>query len=122
MSGKSFVRHAACLPDDYCLSRYLYSMTSLVESTAALVREELAHRGIRQRQAAPAIGLSQQALSDRLTGRTPFTLPDLERLAELLGIDVLELLQPRQVGAEPVVNGVLLGNAQAERARREAAA
>lgn len=97
-------------------------MTSLVASIAASVREHLARRGIRQRQAAPVLGLSQQALSDRLTGRTPFTVPDLERLAELLGIDVAELLQPRQVDAEPVVNGVLLDNAQRERARREAAA
>lgn len=97
-------------------------MTSLTRSTADAVRAALAARGIRQADAAAALGLSQPAVSDRMRGRTPFTLQDLERLADYLGIEPVELLQPRQVAAEPVVNGVLLANAEAERARREAAA
>lgn len=97
-------------------------MRTLTEAIAESVRERLTQRGIRQRDAAPVLGLSQTALSDRMRGRTPFTLQDLERLADYLGIDVAELLQPRQVDAGPVVNGVLLDNAQRERARREAAA
>lgn len=43
---------------------------------------------------APHLGLSQQALSDRFTGRTPFTLEDLDRLAVYLGVTVAELLAP----------------------------
>ena len=70
-------------------------MANLIEATAATVREELARRGIRQVDVALALGLSQPAISDRLRGRTPFTLADLERLAELLGVNVAELLQPR---------------------------
>ena len=70
-------------------------MTNLTRSTASAVRDALASRGIRQVDAAAALGLSQQATSDRLRGRTPFTLADLERLAELLGIPVADLVQPR---------------------------
>lgn len=92
-------------------------MADLTTSTAAAVREHLRQRGITQQQAGPVLGLSQQALSDRLTGRTAFSLADLERLADLLGIDVRELLQPRST--EPLVSPPLLANAVAERARRE---
>lgn len=38
--------------------------------------------------------MSQPALSDRLRGRTPFTLEDLDRLAAYLGVTVAELLAP----------------------------
>lgn len=58
------------------------------------VAEHLRVRRLSQRRVAPAIGLSQQALSDRLIGRTPFTLADLDRLAEYLGVTVVELLAP----------------------------
>jgi predicted XRE-type DNA-binding protein len=84
-------------------------MTGLAEATAAAVRLHLKARGIRQVDAAPVLELSQQALSDRLTGVTAFTLRDLERLAEHYGIEV----------REPIVSPPLLANAQAERERRE---
>jgi transcriptional regulator with XRE-family HTH domain len=70
-------------------------MTNLTTATAAAVREHVRRHSLRQVDVALALGLSQQAVSDRLTGRTPFTLSDLERLAELLGVPVAELLQPR---------------------------
>lgn len=90
---------------------------SLNRSIAAAVREQMARHGLTQLQAAAAVGLSQQALSDRLTGQTRFTDADLERLGHLFGIDPRELLQPRAV--EPIVSPPLLANAQAERERRE---
>jgi transcriptional regulator with XRE-family HTH domain len=66
----------------------------LPAAVAATVREVLKARGLSQQEAAPIFGCSQQALSDRMTGRTPFTLEDLGRLAEHLGIPVAELLDP----------------------------
>ena len=66
----------------------------LPAAVAATVREVLKSRGLSQQEAAPIFGLSQQALSDRLRGRTPFTLVDLDRLADHLGITVAELLEP----------------------------
>ncbi|WP_372593577.1 helix-turn-helix domain-containing protein [Actinotalea sp.] len=71
--------------------------TNLTAAIADAVREHLRRRGVSQRTAGPLLGMSQQALSDRLTGRTPFTLADLERLADLLDLPVSDLLQPRQV-------------------------
>lgn len=69
-------------------------MTDSSAAAAAAVREALRARGIRQHTAADVLGLSQPALSDRLRGRTPFTLADLDRLADHLGVTVAELLEP----------------------------
>ena len=72
-------------------------MANLNEVTAANVRAEIARRRIRQSDVARALRVSQPAVSQRLNGHVPFTLADLEALAELLGIDVAELLQPRSL-------------------------
>jgi antitoxin component HigA of HigAB toxin-antitoxin module len=69
-------------------------MAQLSQAIAAAVREHLRRRDIRQIDLVPVLGLSQPALSSRLTGRTPFTLENLERLADHLGIPVTELLEP----------------------------
>lgn len=68
-------------------------MSKLTSATAASVREALRSRGLRQVDLIPVLQLSQPALSARLTGHTPFTLKDLERIAEHLGIPVAELLE-----------------------------
>ena len=71
-------------------------------AAAAAVREALRARGIRQHTAARVLGLSQPALSDRFRGRTPFTLADLDRIADHLGVTVAELLEPpAELVAEP---------------------
>lgn len=43
------------------------------------------------------LGLSQASISDRMTGKTPFTLADLDRLAEHLGVPVARLLEPPEL-------------------------
>lgn len=70
-------------------------MTNLNRATADAVREAMKRRGVRQAHIAAALGLSQPAVSDRLRGRTPLTLSDLERIAAALDVDVRDLLQPR---------------------------
>lgn len=55
------------------------------------IRAELARRRIAQDQLAPAIGLRQQYLSMRLSGRTPFRYPELMRLVEALGLTMADL-------------------------------
>jgi predicted transcriptional regulator len=67
-------------------------MTDPTAAMAATVRAHLHRRGIRQTDVAPVLGLSQPSVSDRLTGKTPFTLVDLQRLAANLGITVAELM------------------------------
>lgn len=68
-------------------------MTTITRAASAAVREALRSRGLRQQDIAPVLGLSQASVSDRLTGKTPFTLEDLERIAEHLGIRVADLLE-----------------------------
>lgn len=69
-------------------------MSTIDEDVAAVVRQALKEQGLSQRQAAaPIFGLSQQALSDRLRGRTPFTVADLGGLAAHLKVPVAQLLQ-----------------------------
>ena len=47
-----------------------------------------------QAQLGQHLGLSQASISDRLLGKSPFTVDELEQLAELFGITLAELLQP----------------------------
>lgn len=52
----------------------------------------MARRGITQAQLAEALGISQQSVSMRLTGRTSWNVDDLEPVADLLGVSVSQLL------------------------------
>lgn len=60
--------------------------------TASNVRAELARRGLTQEQAGSAIGLTQKAMSRRLTGTVDFSATELHKLADLLGVPVGDLL------------------------------
>ncbi|MBN9325943.1 MAG: helix-turn-helix transcriptional regulator [Cellulomonas sp.] len=68
-------------------------MPDLTTHASAAVREALHARGLRQQDLAVVLDLSQQAVSDRLRGRTPFTLADLDRIAAYLGVPMAELLE-----------------------------
>lgn len=52
------------------------------------VRAALAARGLSQRAAARALGVSQQYLNRRLTGEVPMSLEDFLALASLLELDL----------------------------------
>jgi transcriptional regulator with XRE-family HTH domain len=63
------------------------------------IRALLARRRINGVQLALRIGRSQSYVSRRLTGETAFDADDLERIAEVLGVNVVELMpspKPRQ--------------------------
>lgn len=90
--------------------------TSLNRVAAQAVRGALRDRGISQAVAGAALGLSQSAMSRRLSAAVPLNLDDVSHLASLLGVPSLALLGD---DAEPVVSPPLLANAVAERARRE---
>ena len=64
----------------------------LSEIVSEEVRAWMARRGIRQAQLAEALGISQQSVSMRLTGRTSWNVDDLEPVAQLLGVSVSQLL------------------------------
>lgn len=55
-------------------------------SVAAEVRAEMARQRISQSRVRLALGLSQSAMSRRITGELPFDVGELAALAELLGV------------------------------------
>lgn len=56
------------------------------------VRAELARRRLTQEQAGAAIGLTQKAMSRRLTGEVEFSASELQKLAGLLEVPAGTLL------------------------------
>ena len=69
----------------------------MTETTAAVqvggnVRAELARAGKTQAWLADAIGISQQSVSDRLRGKSPFDVNELARVADALGLDAASLM------------------------------
>lgn len=69
---------------------------SVTETTTANVRAELARRDMTQTQAALKLGISKQAMSSKLNGKTAFTLVELGSLSQLLQVDIREFFQERQ--------------------------
>ena len=53
--------------------------------TAAAVRAEMARRRVRQQDLADALGISQQAMSNRLSGITPLSANEIQIIADTLG-------------------------------------
>lgn len=60
------------------------------------IKAWLVRRGLNQSDLADELGLVQSGVSNRLRGRTPFTLDQLIRIAGLLEISLAELL-PHEV-------------------------
>lgn len=44
--------------------------------------------GFKQQEAAAHIGITHNTLSSKETGKTPFTFDEVEKLAELYGVDL----------------------------------
>ncbi len=65
---------------------------------AAEVRARLGRHGLTQAQAAEQAGMSRTAFSDRLTGRRPFDVEQLEDIAEVFGVDALDILRGAAAG------------------------
>jgi transcriptional regulator with XRE-family HTH domain len=60
---------------------------------AASVRAEMARRRMSQKDLAELLGMTQPALSRRLTGEVPFAVDDLPLFAEALGVPVSVLME-----------------------------
>lgn len=64
----------------------------LGQRVAATIRAELARYDIPQTRVASALGLTQQAVSQKLHGRRPLTLDEIEVIAPMLGMSAAQLL------------------------------
>lgn len=65
---------------------------TLSGAVAANIRAELARQRVSQAQVAERLGLSQAAVSRRLTGQTPFELDEVATVADLLAVAPSHLL------------------------------
>jgi len=61
-------------------------------SVAGEVRAAMARRRISQTALADALGMSQAAISRRLTGALPFDVAELSAIAEILDVPLASLL------------------------------
>lgn len=68
---------------------------------AATVRAEMARVNITQQRLAEMVGVSQQGISDRLRGKTPFTINEVGILAPLFGMIPAELIAGQRFGTLP---------------------
>jgi transcriptional regulator with XRE-family HTH domain len=72
------------------------SNATVTQRIAATVRAEAARRQITQAHMAEKLGRSQTFVSRRLLGRVPFSIDELDQLAEILAVPLAEL-----IGAAP---------------------
>lgn len=70
--------------------------TSLNSQVATAIRVELARQNISQNTFAALVGLSRSGFSRRMTGEIPFSADEIERVAQELGISLVELAWPVQ--------------------------
>lgn len=68
------------------------SPTRLSHALSVEVRVWMTRRGVSQQEVADALGVSRQAVSARLTGRTQWTVDDLVAVASLLQVAPSALL------------------------------
>lgn len=65
------------------------------KAVAAEVRAEMARQNLSQQQIARQLGVSQAAISRRLTGEIPFDIAELARIAQFLGVSLTHFLPER---------------------------
>lgn len=63
-----------------------------VERVAGALRAEMARRKVSQSQLAGHLGMSQMAVSRRVSGETPLDIAELFAAADYLGVPVTALL------------------------------
>ncbi|ORB49822.1 hypothetical protein BST43_22695 [Mycobacteroides saopaulense] len=69
------------------------------QRVAANVRAEMARAGWNQTKLAPALNMSQQALSERLRGRVAFDVNEIGAIATALGVRVSALMPTEAVAS-----------------------
>lgn len=72
------------------------SGTSLRERTAEEIRVLLARRHISAAELARRTGMKQPYISRRMTGEVAWDVDDLERIAAVLDVDVIDLMPQRE--------------------------
>lgn len=85
------MRLLACMPTSGT-GRYIAVPLTPTERAASVIRFRAAQRRVSQGAIAERLGLSQQAISDRFLGKTPFDINELTTISELLDLPISDLL------------------------------
>lgn len=85
--------------------------TSLEDTLITNIRVALAMRNMSQNALAKLMGITGGALSQKMTGTITWTLPDIEKAGQLLGVEPAVLLNPHGLlvagcGFEPQTSGL----------------
>jgi transcriptional regulator with XRE-family HTH domain len=64
----------------------------LSNAVAEQIRRLLEERGVSGRQLATQTGIPQRTVANKLSGKSPFDLDDLAKIAAMLEVDVTDLL------------------------------
>lgn len=76
------------------IARHAVPRGSLADRARWNIHRRMRALGLTQRQAAAQFGLSQQAMSDRSRGRTPWTLDEIDVATITLEMDLLSVFAP----------------------------
>lgn len=71
------------------------------DAAIANVGAEMGRRRVTQKRLAQMLGMSQAAVSDRQRGHTPWSLAELDQVADLFGVTVADLLTDTNVSPFP---------------------
>lgn len=74
------------------------SRATVDQVLAATIREEIKATGMTQQSIAFRLGYSEQALSDRLRGRTRWTAVEIPVVCQLIGITPTQLYNKAALG------------------------
>ena len=73
----------------------------LHERVAAVVRAEMARYRVSQTSLARHLGVAQQNVSRKCSGRTPFALDELDVIAPLIGMRLVDIIRAAEGQREP---------------------
>lgn len=77
-------------------------MAATTLTVADLIRDAADRYGLSQSALASRLDMSRQAISARMTGRTPWTLAEVSALAQLLDLDPHVILDVARDGDEVI--------------------
>ena len=75
-------------------------MAATTLTVADLIRDAADRYGLSQSSLAARLGMSRQAVSARMTGRTPWTVAEVSALCQLLDLDPYVILDVARDGDE----------------------
>lgn len=88
----------------------VWHMANTQRTVSDVVRIAIAARQIRQADVAEALGIAESTFSLKLSGRSRWTLDELDALANFLGVQVADIVVDPAHAVAPMMAGGVLTN------------